>query len=380
MSIAEPTFTIGVEEEYLLVDQGTRDLAEPPEGFMGACEAALEGQVSPEFMRSQIEIGTRVCKSVQEARDELFHLRQTVATVAKEFGLAPIAASTHPFAKWASQHHTDKERYNELARDLQLVVRRLLICGMHVHVAVDDNDLRIDIFNQAIYFLPHLLALSTSSPFWQGQTTGLKSYRLTVFDGMPRTGLPARFESVSEYERTIDALVKTDQIEDASKIWWDLRPSSRFPTLEMRITDVCSLLDDAVTIAAMFRCICRMLYRLRRENQRWRTYLNFLINENRWRAQRYGPEEGLIDFGRGEVVPFGELLDELFLLIGDDMAHFDCVAEVEHARTVLQRGTSADRQIERYDAAIAAGQSSEDAFKAVVDGLIEETLAPSLFA
>ena len=263
------------------------------------------GQVSPEFLRSQIEVGTSVCHTMQEARDELIRLRTTVGTIADEFGLAPIAASTHPFAKWRDQQHTDKERYNVLARDLQQVARRLVICGMHVHVGIEDEDLRIDLLGQAAYFLPHLLALSTSSPFWEGQATGLKSYRLSVFDELPRTGMPHQFGSYSEYERSIEVLVNAGLIEDATKIWWDLRPSARFPTLEMRITDVCPLLDDGITIAALFRCILRMLYRLRRENQRWRYYPPFLVRENRWRAQRYGIDRGHGRFrqGRGRALP-----------------------------------------------------------------------------
>jgi carboxylate-amine ligase len=374
MAIREPSFTLGIEEEYLLVDMESRDLApEPPPALLAKCEEALRGQVSPEFLRSQIEVGTRVCRSLQEARDELIHLRRTVGAIAGEFGLAPIAASTHPFAKWSNQQHTDKERYNVLAEDLQQVARRLVICGMHVHVGIEDDDLRIDLLGQAAYFLPHLLALSTSSPFWQGHTTGLKSYRLSVFDELPRTGLPHQFSSYSEYARTIELLVNAGLIGDATKIWWDLRPSGRFPTLEMRITDVCPLLEDGICIAALFRCILRLLYRLRRRNQRWRTYPPFLVRENRWRAQRYGTQEGLVDFGKGAVVPFPNLLEELFDLVAEDAAYFGCVAEVAHARAIVERGTSADRQLARFDAVKGLGGTEEAALIAVVDGIVEET-------
>jgi len=372
----EPSFSVGIEEEYLLVDKETRDLApEPPAELLAKAEEALSGQVSPEFLRSQIEVGTRVCKSIQEARDQLTELRSTVGSTAAEFGLAPIAASTHPFAHWDSQHHTNKERYNLIAQDLQYVVRRLVICGMHVHVGIDDDDLRIDLLGQAPYFLPHLLALSTSSPFWQGDMTGLKSYRLSVFDELPRTGIPHTFSSYSEYERTIELMVSAGLIEDASKIWWDLRPSSRFPTLEMRITDVCPLVEDAVAIAALYQCILRLLYRLRRQNQRWRYYPPFLIRENRWRAQRYGIEEGMVDFGRGAMVPFSHLIEELFELVAEDAAFFGTAAEVAHARTILQRGTSADRQLKRYAQIKADGGSEHDALVAIVDDLVEETVA-----
>ena len=375
MAIREPSFSLGIEEEYLLVNKESRDLEpEPPPALLAKCEEALRGQVSPEFLRSQIEVGTKVCHSVQEARDELIRLRGTVAAIADEFGLAPIASSTHPFAKWSMQHHTDKERYNLLAKDLQQVARRLVIGGMHVHVGIEDDDVRIDLLGQAAYFLPHLLALSTSSPFWQGNATGLKSYRLSVFDELPRTGLPHQFSSFSEYARTIELLVNAGLIEDATKIWWDLRLSARFPTLEMRVTDVCPLLADGVTIAALFRCICRMLYRLRRQNQRWRTYPPFLVRENRWRAQRYGIEQGLVDFGKGMLVPFPILLEELLDLIAEDAAYFGCVAEVAHARNIVERGTSADRQLARYEAAKALGGSDQAALIAVVDGIMAETL------
>jgi carboxylate-amine ligase len=375
MGIREPSFTIGMEEEYLLVDKETRDLAqEPPAALLAKCQQALPGQVSPEFLRSQIEVGTKVCRSIQEARADLIRLRSTVGGIAGEFGLAPIAASTHPFAHWSSQQHTDKERYNVLAQDLQQVVRRLVICGMHVHVGIDDDELRIDLLGQAAYFLPHLLALSTSSPFWQGNVTGLKSYRLAVFDELPRTGIPHQFSSYSEYLRTVELLVSAGLIEDATKLWWDLRLSARFPTLEMRITDVCPLLEDGVAIAALFICIVRMLYRLRRDNKRWRYYPPFLVRENRWRAQRYGTTEGLVDFGEGALVPFPTLLEELFDLVAEDAAYFGCAKEIAHARTIVQRGTSADRQLARFDQVKALGGSDEAALVAVVDELVDETM------
>lgn len=287
MAMAEPSFSLGIEEEYLLVDRVTRDLVrEAPAELMAECERRLAGQVSPEFLQCQIEVGTRVCANLAEARADLAHLRVTLSELASAHGLAPIAASTHPFARWTEQRHTARERYEILAKDLQVVVRRMLISGMHVHVAIEDEDLRVDLFNQLAYFLPHLLVLSTSSPFWQGRDTGLKSYRLIVFDSLPRTGLPPQFSSFGDYQRTVGVLIAAGLIEDATKIWWDLRPSARFPTLELRICDVCTRLDDAITVAALFRCLARMLYRLRRDNQRWRSYERFLVNENRWRALR----------------------------------------------------------------------------------------------
>ena len=249
----EPAFTLGIEQEYLLVDPATRDLVEdPPQEVFAECERRLKGQVSPEFLRSQIEVGTGVCSTMREARDDLARLRSTVIEVAASHGLALVAASTHPFAQWDQQKTTERERYQGIHRDLQAVGRRLVICGLHVHVGIDDDELRIDLMNQASYFLPHLLALSTSSPFWRGEDTGLMSYRVSVYDGLPRTGLPERFESWSEYRRHVGILVEAQIIEDATKLWWDMRPSERFKTLEMRIADIPTRLDDAIAIAA--RC------------------------------------------------------------------------------------------------------------------------------
>ncbi|MCB1499263.1 MAG: carboxylate-amine ligase [Bauldia sp.] len=376
--LSEPSFTIGIEEEYLLVDRQTRDLAvDPPPAFFADLEAAIGSAVTSEFLRCQVEIGTTVCASLADARTELARLRQSVAGVAERYGLAPIAASTHPFAEWSSQRNTDKARYNTLAHDLQVVARRLLICGMHVHIGIEDEVLRFDLFGQLPYFLPHLLALSTSSPFWRGKETGLHSYRLAVWNEVPRTGLPPVFASPDEYHRAVDTLVKAGEIEDATKIWWDLRPSARFPTLEMRITDVCTNLDDAIAIAALYRCVVRMLYRLRRANQCWRSYSSFLVDENRWLAQRFGPTRSLIDFGKGEPVPFADLLEEMLAMVREDAEFFGCVAEVEHARKIAAGGTSADHQLRVYEQAIAAGGTPDEALRLVVDHLIAETLRAS---
>ena len=375
MALTEPAFTIGIEEEYLLVDRQTRDLcAEPPSSMMEECENRLTGQVSPEFLQAQIEVETRVCKSIAEARADLSHLRATVAEVAAGHGLAPIAAATHPFARWHDQKHTDKERYNLLARDLQVLAYRLLICGLHVHVGIEDEDLRIDLLGQASYFMPHLLVLSTSSPFWEGLETGLMSYRLSVFDGLPRTGLPDLFDSYGEYQRLVKQMVSAGLIEDATKLWWDIRPSARFPTLEMRICDMCTRLDDAITIAAIYVCIIRMLYRLRQGNQRWRVYPRTLIHENRWLAQRYGLEGNLVDFGKGELVSYADLLEEIIEIIREDAEQLDCVAEVEHARKIVARGTSAQRQLSVYRTALEEGAEVSEALQAVVDWLIAETV------
>ncbi|MCA3248630.1 MAG: carboxylate-amine ligase [Azospirillum sp.] len=376
-----PAFTIGLEEEYLLVDRATRDLArDPPADLVAQTEAELAkrgmpGQVSPEFLRAQIEVQTRVCASVADARAQLATLRRTVAEVAARHGLAPIAASTHPFAEWRGVGATDRERYRALERDLQGVGRRLVICGLHVHVGIEDEELRVDLMNQAGYFLPHLLALSTSSPFWRGEDTGLASYRIAIFNELPRTGLPDHFESWGEYRRQVDRLVKAGLIDDASKLWWDIRPSARFPTLEMRATDMCTALDHAISIAALYRSLISMLWRLKTSNQRWRIYPHMLVKENRWRAQRYGIDEGLVDFGKGEIVPVAGLVDELIELVRPDAERLGCVAEVEGARAILRDGTSAHRQRRAFAAATAAGHAKQRALEAVVDDLIAGTVA-----
>ena len=376
MTQKEPPFTIGIEEEYLLVDRQTRDLAvDVPAELMVECQRRLEGQVSPEFLQSQIEVGTNVCATIKQAAQEVARLRRCVAEVAIEHDLAPIAASTHPFAAWDRQKHTNKERYNVLARDMQAVARRLVICGMHVHVGLDDDDLRIDLLTQVAYFLPHILALSTSSPFWRGEETGLKSYRISVFDELPRSGLPETFDSWGEYDRHVQILIKAGVIEDATKLWWDVRPSARFPTLELRIPDICTRLKDGVAVAAIFVCLLRMLYRLKRNNQRWRRYTRMLIKENRWRAQRYGIDQGLIDFGIGEVVPYADLLEEIIELVRVDALALDCLPEVERARKIVSGGTSAHRQLAVYHAAREAGADKTEAQRAVVDLLIAETVA-----
>ncbi|MEX0343719.1 MAG: carboxylate-amine ligase [Rhizobiaceae bacterium] len=370
--MSEPSFSLGIEEEYLLVDVETYDLAAAPEALMSECAEKAGGQVSPEFLQCQIEVGTAVCKSIGEARSELVRLRTMVRDTAAKYGLAPIAVSTHPFAEWNKQHFTDKQRYRELEKDLAGVARRMLICGMHVHVGIDDDDLRIDMLRQFPYFLPHLLALSTSSPFWEGRDTGLSSYRLTVFDNLPRTGLPPDFNSWREYQRALKVLTENHVIEDTTKIWWDVRPSARFPTLESRICDVMPNLEDSLTIAALTQCLMRMLYRLRCNNQRWRVYDNFLIGENRWRAQRYGTAEGLIDFGQQKIVPYGDLLDELLRLLAEDAEALDCVDEVHNARDILKRGTSAERQRAVYTETLEKTGNENKALKEVVRLLVEE--------
>ncbi|MCV3271661.1 carboxylate-amine ligase [Roseobacter sinensis] len=372
MDQSDPSLTLGLEEEYLLVDADTLDLTEAPEDLMQACVEALGDKVSPEFLRCQIEVGTGVCATIAEARADLSDLRRQVKRLCNAHGIAPIAVSTHPFADWTDQAFTDKERYRDLERDLAGVARRMLICGMHVHVGIEDEDQRIDLLNQFSYFLPHLLALSASSPFWEGRQTGLHSYRLTVFDNLPRTGLPPLFLSHAEYRRSVDTIIRTGIIEDATKIWWDLRPSARFPTLESRICDVVPRLDHAISIAALTQSLMRMLHSLRRENMRWRQYDRFLIEENRWRAQRYGLSEGLIDFGVGEVVPFHDLLPELIESVSPHAMALGCLDEVRGVMDILQDGTSSQRQAKVFAEAKEKGAQDSAALREVVRSLVEE--------
>ncbi|MBL28049.1 MAG: carboxylate-amine ligase [Rhodospirillaceae bacterium] len=376
MRAVPSSLTVGIEEEYLLVDKTTRDLvSDPPEALLKTCEAELAGQVTPEFLRSQIEVATRVCGSVQEARADLARLRRTIADVADHHGLAPIAVSTHPLAGWREQRTTAKERYLGLQRELEAVARRMLICGMHVHVGIEDGDLRIDLMNQLTYFLPHLLALSTSSPYWNGEDTGLMSYRLTIMHNLPRTGFPEAMETWGDYERLIDRLSAVGIVEDGTRLWWDIRPSVRFPTLEMRVADVCTRLDDGITVATIYICLLRMLWRLRADNQRWRLYPPMFIAENLWRAQRYGSDGELIDLGKWGAFPFAELVEEIIGLVREDAETLGCVAEIEHAREILARGTSAHGQRHVWNAARRAGADGEEAYRAVVDWLIEESVA-----
>lgn len=371
-----PPLTLGVEEEYLLVDPKTRDLVpEPSPDFMADCKSRLGERVTPEFLKCQVEIGTPVCADIKEARHHLTALRSVIINTAEKYGMKLMAASTHPFAQWGRQKHTAAPRYDLLDADMGGAIRRMLICGMHVHAGIDDPDDRIDLLNQARYFLPHLLALSTSSPFWGGHDMAMRCSRLGIFDSMPRTGIPDRYESWSDYERMIERFISAGVMEDATKLWWDMRPSARFPTVEMRITDVCTRLEDALCIAALYQSILRMLSRIKQRNMRWRIYPRIMLEENRWRAQRYGCTKSMIDLGRGECVPFGSLIEEVIEMVTEDATALGCLKEVQHARTILKRGTSACRQVDTFASAKADGADDAEAFMQVVDMLVIETAA-----
>lgn len=373
--LTRPPFTIGIEEEYLVVDRETRDLVKaPPQEMWDRLGEVLGSKVTHEFLKAQIEVATKVCSNVSEAKTDLVALRLGLSEVVNEYGAAIIAASTHPFAHWSQQETTDLPRYMQLQADFQQLARQLVICGMHVHVGIDDPHLRIDLMNQVRYMLPHLLALSASSPFWDGVNTGLLAYRLVIFQNLPRTGLPEEFDSWSEFERYLEILVGAGLIEDGTKLWWDIRPSVRYPTLEMRVSDVCTRLEDAMTVAALFQAFLSYLYRLRRANQRWRTYSPGILEENMWRAQRYGTDGTLVDFGKGELVPVSELVDEIIEMLDDDAAELGTRDEIAHARTIVERGTSAHRQIKIYQDALDSNASNHEALQAVVDGLIVDSM------
>ena len=376
MSALNEAISIGIEEEYLLVDPETRSLAaRPPADFMATCKEILGPRVTHEFLQSQVEIGTGVCRTIGEARAELLELRQEVAAAAERFGMRMIASSTHPWSHWKEQEPVDMERYRILGAEHRSLARRMAICGMHVHAGIEDPNLRVDLMGQVSYFMPHLLALSASSPFWEGQDTGLKAFRPIIIGDLPRSGLPEMFDSWNDWQEMLDDLAATGMVTDPSKIWWDLRPSARHPTLEIRICDICTWVEDGLTIAALYQSILAFLCHLRESNQRWRHYRRILILENKWRAQRYGVEAELGDFGRRVTVPFPELIDELVQLLRPHSERLGCVTEVEHARTIARRGTSADHQIRIYNDAMSRGAGDHEAQIAVVDWLVEQSSA-----
>ena len=377
--------TLGIEEEYQIIHPETRDLHSYVQKFLDQGKLIFpEEELKPEFMQSQIEVGSQVCRNVKEVRQEIIRLRQMVGLLAEKNGMHIAAASTHPFASWLEQDVNAGERYREELDRMRGVAERLLTFGMHVHIGfgegMENRDRMIEIMNQFRYFLPHILALSTSSPFWQGRNTGLKSYRSVVFEMLPRTGIPAHFESFSEYQTFVDTLgqvgsaVDSDGKADATKIWWDVRPHPKFGTLEVRVSDICTSIDDAVAIAALIQALCAKLLQLRKNNMSWRRYRQHHIKENKWRAMRYGIHGKLIDFGIKEEVPMNFLALEIIDLVDDVVDELGSREEIAHIKTILQRGTSADRQIHVYQKALADGAGEENALAAVVDFLVDETM------
>ncbi|GAB4570880.1 MAG: carboxylate-amine ligase [Anaerolineae bacterium] len=380
-----PPLTLGIEEEYQIIDPETRNLTSYVQQLMNHGRVVLGNQLKQEFMQSQIEVGSTICRNIKEARLEIVRLRRTVSEVAAQNGAVIAAASTHPFSRWADQEISEGQRYKDLENDMQDVGRRLLIFGMHVHVGFGTSpealEMLIDIENQLRYFLPHLLALSTSSPFWHGRETGLKSYRSIVFQSLPRTGIPPTFSSFREYEAFVHVFAKAGSLgpgkdpntADFTKIWWDARPQPGLGTLEVRIPDICTLVDDAICIAALVQSLVAKLVKLRQQNQSWRIYRSKMIEENKWRAVRYGIDGNLIDFGISEEIPMRFLALELLDIIDDVVDELGTREAVQHVHTILKRGTSADRQIATYRKAIAAGATNQEALIEVVDQLIRET-------
>ncbi len=360
-----PSLTIGIEEEYQIIDPVSRELRSYITEILKEDSVVL-GEIKPELHQSMVEIGTQVCHTPAEARAELVRLRRMVMDVAAKNGLVIAAAGTHPFSSWIDQEITPLERYIGVKEDLQELAQALLIFGTHVHIGVEDPEFRVDAMNACRYFLPHVLALSTSSPFWMGRNTGLKSYRSIVFRSFPRTGVPRTMDSWSDYEEFVDVMVATGSIPDASKLWWDVRPHHKFPTLEFRVCDVCTRVDEAVCIAAIFQAIVAKLWKLRRDNMTFRQYSPNLIEENKWRALRFGLDGRMIDFGKGVELPARDLIRELLeWFVADVAAELGTTAEVGYAFRLLQEGTSADRQL-------ATWRATGD-LKAVVDQLVRET-------
>jgi glutamate---cysteine ligase / carboxylate-amine ligase len=359
-------FTLGIEEEFQIVDPKTRELRSHVSEFLEEGKMILGEQIKPEMIQSMIEVGTGVCKNIQEARADITRLRSIISGLAGKTGLCIVAASTHPFSHWEDQKIYDDERYSLLVQELQNVARSLLIFGLHVHVGVADLDRRIHIMNAARYFLPHVLALTTSSPFWMGHNTGLKSYRSEVFKQFPRTDIPDHFDSYSSFQRYVDLLVKTGCINDGKKIWWDLRPHPIFPTLEFRICDIPTRVDDTVAIAALFQAIVAKLTKLIEKNLGFRLYRRMLIQENKWRAVRWGIDGKMIDFGKQKEVPTRDLVLELLDFIDDVVDELGSRKEIEHIHTILQRRTSAEEQLRVFE-------ETKD-LNSVVDRLIELTM------
>lgn len=368
-------YSFGIEEEYFITDLRSRNVRHTmSRRFFRACKKELGDAVSNEMLQSQIEVGTTPCRTMAEAREQLRRYRNIIAKRAAGHGLGIVAAGTHPLALWHEQRPTPKDRYGKVMSDLQMLGLRDILCGMHVHVELPDPDRRVEIMNRATPFLPLLLALSTSSPFWQGHRTGLLGYRLAAYDELPRTGLPVLFRTLGEYEDYIDTLVKAGVISDATYIWWVMRPSLRHPTLELRIADSCTYVEDALCIAAIFRCLVRHLVRHAGVNAELGPVAWAIASENKWRAQRYGTTATFVDQQSMQAKPAQIVLEELLERIKVDAEALGCSDEVLFARDILARGSSADLQLRVYDAARAAGQSRSQALKEVVDWLHRQTL------
>ena len=360
-----PSLTIGIEEEYQIIDPETRELKSYITEILSG-DSLLVAELKPELHQSMVEIGSKVCRSPQEVREELIRLRGMVMDLAADSGLVIAAAGTHPFSLWSKQEITPMERYMGVRHDLQDLAQQLLIFGTHIHIGIEDRNFMIEAMNVSRYLLPHVLALSTSSPFWQGRRTGLKSYRSIIFRNFPRTGVPPLLASYGEYEELLHTLVATGCVPDGSKIWWDARPHHLYPTLEFRVCDICTRVDEAVCLAAILQAIVAKIWKLRRDNLTFRLYPPAMVDENKWRAVRFGLDGKLIDFGKGVELPARELLTEMLEWFVDDVVdELGSRREVEYAFQIMRGGTSADRQLAVYE-------QTQD-LRSVVDRIVSET-------
>jgi carboxylate-amine ligase len=365
MSTKEHTFTLGIEEEFAIIDPETRELRSHIQEILECGKVILKEQIKPEMHQSVVELGTEICQSVVDARAHVIELRSRLAELAARSGLKIASAGTHPFSHWRDQLITQGERYREIVKDMQQLARANLIFGLHVHVGIADREMAIHVMNQARYFLPHIYALSVNSPFWVGQDTGLKGYRLKVFERFPRTGIPDAFESLSEYEEYCKLLVKTGCVDNAKKIWWDIRLHPFFDTLEVRVCDAQSRVDDTLAIAALIQAVIVKLHKLLSRNITFRVYRRRLLDENRWRASRYGIEGKLIDFGKEAEVETRSLLNELLEFVSTEVDELGTGNEIAHIERIMREGTGADRQL-------AVWERTQD-MKTVVDNIVTET-------
>jgi carboxylate-amine ligase len=365
MTAKDHVYTLGIEEEFAIVDPQTRELRSHIHEILEGGKVLLKEQIKPEMHQSVVELGTEICSSITNAREHVIELRSKLASLAGRAGLRIASAGTHPFSHWRDQLITEGERYKEIVKDMQQLARANLIFGLHVHVGIPERETAIHVMNQARYFLPHIYALSVNSPYWVGQDTGLKGYRLKVFERFPRTGIPDAFESLSEYEDYCKILVKTGCVDNAKKIWWDIRLHPFFDTLEVRVCDAQSRVDDTLAMAALIQAVIAKLYKLLRQNTTFRVYRRRLLDENRWRASRYGIEGKLIDFGREAEVETRSLLNELLEFVSTEVDELGSKREMAHIERIMREGTGADRQL-------AAFQRTND-LKAVVDQIVAET-------
>ena len=360
-----PAFTLGVEEEFQIIDPQTRQLRSHVQQILEEGRRVLKERVKPEMHQSVIELGTGICRNIADVRRDVTAMRSEIVRLASRTCMRVAAAGTHPFSNWADQQIFPDPRYDQVVEEMQLLARANLIFGLHVHVGIQDRTTAFQIMNEACYFLPHLLALSTNSPFWLGRNSGLKSFRSKVFDRFPRTNIPEYFESPAEFDDFVRILVRTNCIDNGKKIWWDLRPHPFFETIEFRVCDIPMRLDETVTLAALIQAICVKLYKLRAQNLGWRKYRRALILENKWRASRYGIDGKLIDFGKEIEVPFRELAKEMLAFVDDVVDELGSRQEVERVNWILENGTGADRQLRVYE-------RTGDLMK-VVDYICEET-------